>query len=76
MMVVEPFGFKADDIHNLLVGVGYGEGAAAAVFLSGAAHGELGIWLEDVEAASCYCRAVWAGIMHQQLRLGIEGANL
>ena len=52
MMVVEPFGFKADDIHNLLVGVGYGEGAAAAVFLSGAAHGELGIWLEDVEVSA------------------------
>ena len=36
----------------LLICVGDGEGAAAAVFLGGAAHGELGIWLEDVEATA------------------------
>lgn len=35
-----------------MICVGYCECAAAAVFLSGAAHGETGVWLEDVETAA------------------------
>lgn len=35
-----------------MIRVGYGEGAAAAVFLGGAGHGELGIGFEDVETAT------------------------